>query len=33
MAILAPILVFLFILVSTSILGRIGIEVLETRGK
>lgn len=33
MAILAPICVFLFALVATTILGRIGIEVLEQRGK
>jgi hypothetical protein len=33
LAILAPIGVFLFILIATSVLGRIGIEVLEKRGK
>lgn len=33
MAIIVPIAVFVFILVITSYLGRMGIEVLETRGK
>lgn len=33
MAILVPIIIFAFILVSTTYLGRIGIEVLEQRGK
>jgi hypothetical protein len=33
MAILAPIGVFLFALIATSILGRIGIEVVAERKK
>lgn len=33
MAIIVPIAVFVFILVITGYLGRMGIEVLETRGK
>lgn len=33
MEIMVPIAIFVFIIVVTTILGRIGIEVLETRGK
>ena len=33
MAIIVPITVFLFIIVSTFMLGTMGIKVIETRGK
>jgi hypothetical protein len=33
MAIIVPIAIFVFIVVVTGMLGKMGIEVLETRGK